>query len=138
MIDSHVGYPGTENPACRSLSNISLSFFLLSTTMSTTPSQVPPSRSPSVSPDLTPLKESELPSPQPEQSSAVSRYRPFPSTAHRVTKGRYITSNDPRGYMSVFLTLSPSSHANPTFILDARHTLASTDPFTNTPLMANG
>jgi hypothetical protein len=30
-----------------------------------------------------------------------SRFRPFASPDHQVSKGRYITSNDPRGYMSV-------------------------------------
>ena len=29
------------------------------------------------------------------------RFRPYASAKHHVTKGRYITSNDPRGYMSV-------------------------------------
>lgn len=29
------------------------------------------------------------------------RFRPYASPNHQVTKGRYITSNDPRGYMSV-------------------------------------
>ncbi|KAJ7191147.1 DNA-binding domain of Mlu1-box binding protein MBP1, partial [Mycena pura] len=30
------------------------------------------------------------------------RFRPFVSAAHHVTKGRYITSNDPRGYIPVY------------------------------------
>lgn len=30
---------------------------------------------------------------------------PFPTSAHRVSKGRYITSKDPRGYMCVRDTL---------------------------------
>ncbi|KAJ7082709.1 transcription regulator HTH, apses-type DNA-binding domain-containing protein [Mycena belliarum] len=30
------------------------------------------------------------------------RFRPFASTVHHVTKGRYITSNDPRGYIPVY------------------------------------
>lgn len=34
------------------------------------------------------------------------RFRPFASPNHQVTKGRYITSNDPRGYMSVYLLFS--------------------------------
>lgn len=31
------------------------------------------------------------------------RFRPYASPHHQVTKGRYITSNDPRGYMYVLL-----------------------------------
>jgi len=34
-------------------------------------------------------------------SSAGPRFRPYASPEHHVTKGRYITSNDPRGYMCV-------------------------------------
>ncbi|KAJ6543567.1 hypothetical protein DFH09DRAFT_1390749 [Mycena vulgaris] len=30
------------------------------------------------------------------------RFRPFASSVHHVTKGRYITSNDPRGYIPVY------------------------------------
>ncbi|KAJ6611135.1 transcription regulator HTH, apses-type DNA-binding domain-containing protein, partial [Mycena sp. CBHHK59/15] len=30
------------------------------------------------------------------------RFRPFASAVHHVTKGRYITSNDPRGYIPVY------------------------------------
>ncbi|KAJ7107066.1 transcription regulator HTH, apses-type DNA-binding domain-containing protein, partial [Mycena epipterygia] len=30
------------------------------------------------------------------------RFRPFASALHHVTKGRYITSNDPRGYIPVY------------------------------------
>ncbi|KAJ7183679.1 hypothetical protein C8R46DRAFT_1067619 [Mycena filopes] len=30
------------------------------------------------------------------------RFRPFASSVHQVTKGRYITSNDPRGYIPVY------------------------------------
>lgn len=40
-----------------------------------------------------------LPSPTSESSSSGPRYRPYASPNHHVTKGRYITSNDPRGYM---------------------------------------
>ncbi len=32
---------------------------------------------------------------------ASARFRPYASPNHHVTKGRYITSNDPRGYMYV-------------------------------------
>jgi hypothetical protein len=34
-------------------------------------------------------------------SSQGPRFRPYASLNHQVTKGRYITSNDPRGYMYV-------------------------------------
>lgn len=34
--------------------------------------------------------------------SAGSRFRPYASQKHQVTKGRYITSNDPRGYIPVY------------------------------------
>ncbi|EKM57861.1 uncharacterized protein PHACADRAFT_88735, partial [Phanerochaete carnosa HHB-10118-sp] len=30
------------------------------------------------------------------------RFRPYTSSTHHVTKGRYITSNDPRGYIPVY------------------------------------
>lgn len=40
--------------------------------------------------------QSTIPSPA---SGQVPRFRPFTSPSHHVTKGRYITSNDPRGYM---------------------------------------
>jgi len=41
--------------------------------------------------------------PQSPQEHEVSRrlFRPYTSPNHNVTKGRYITSNDPRGYMYV-------------------------------------
>ena len=41
-----------------------------------------------------------LPSPtaEPVQNGAT-RFRPYASPDHHVTKARYITSNDPRGYM---------------------------------------
>ncbi|KAH8118172.1 transcription regulator HTH, apses-type DNA-binding domain-containing protein [Phellopilus nigrolimitatus] len=32
----------------------------------------------------------------------TSRFRPYASTKHRVTRGRYITSNDKRGYIPVY------------------------------------
>ncbi|KAH6901270.1 hypothetical protein BKA70DRAFT_1310123 [Coprinopsis sp. MPI-PUGE-AT-0042] len=35
-------------------------------------------------------------------SSTGSRFRPYASPDHQVTKGRYITSNDPRGYIPVY------------------------------------
>ncbi|TFK24814.1 hypothetical protein FA15DRAFT_669132 [Coprinopsis marcescibilis] len=35
-------------------------------------------------------------------SSSGSRFRPYASPDHQVTKGRYITSNDPRGYIPVY------------------------------------
>jgi hypothetical protein len=34
-------------------------------------------------------------------STIGPRFRPFASPDHQVSKGRYITSNDPRGYMFV-------------------------------------
>ncbi|KAI0050509.1 DNA-binding domain of Mlu1-box binding protein MBP1 [Auriscalpium vulgare] len=37
-----------------------------------------------------------------EPSSSGPRFRPFASPAHHVTKSRYITSNDPRGYIPVY------------------------------------
>lgn len=40
---------------------------------------------------------------------AGPRFRPYASQKHQVTKGRYITSNDPRGYM--FVLSSPPLHA---------------------------
>ncbi|CAL1715878.1 unnamed protein product [Somion occarium] len=43
-----------------------------------------------------------LPSPSSENASGGPRYRPFASANHHVTKGRYITSNDPRGYIPVY------------------------------------
>ncbi|KAJ6578117.1 hypothetical protein B0H19DRAFT_575954 [Mycena capillaripes] len=35
-------------------------------------------------------------------ASQGPRFRPFASSVHHVTKGRYITSNDPRGYIPVY------------------------------------
>ncbi|THH23092.1 hypothetical protein EUX98_g8086 [Antrodiella citrinella] len=44
-----------------------------------------------------------MPSPPSETASTNgSRYRPYASPDHHVTKGRYITSNDPRGYIPVY------------------------------------
>ncbi|KAF5379681.1 hypothetical protein D9615_005806 [Tricholomella constricta] len=39
---------------------------------------------------------------QTSPSSAGPRFRPYASPNHHVTKGRYITSNDPRGYIPVY------------------------------------
>lgn len=43
-------------------------------------------------------------SPQPlyQHEASHQLFRPYTSPNHSVTKGRYITSNDPRGYMFVF------------------------------------
>ncbi|KAF8835670.1 hypothetical protein BDN67DRAFT_975046 [Paxillus ammoniavirescens] len=38
----------------------------------------------------------------PSTSSNGPRFRPYASPNHQVTKGRYITSNDPRGYIPVY------------------------------------
>ncbi|KAF9230227.1 hypothetical protein BU15DRAFT_83893 [Melanogaster broomeanus] len=38
----------------------------------------------------------------PSTSSNPQRFRPYASPNHQVTKGRYITSNDPRGYIPVY------------------------------------
>ncbi|EIN03931.1 DNA-binding domain of Mlu1-box binding protein MBP1 [Punctularia strigosozonata HHB-11173 SS5] len=38
----------------------------------------------------------------PHSAGSNSRFRPFASSKHQVTKGRYITSNDPRGYIPVY------------------------------------
>jgi len=48
------------------------------------------------------------PPPQSPHEHEVSRrlFRPYTSTSHNVTKGRYITSNDPRGYMYVLAVAS--------------------------------
>ncbi|EAU85126.2 hypothetical protein CC1G_08099 [Coprinopsis cinerea okayama7 len=35
-------------------------------------------------------------------STSGTRFRPYASPNHQVTKGRYITSNDPRGYIPVY------------------------------------
>ncbi|KAJ3541387.1 hypothetical protein NM688_g6091 [Phlebia brevispora] len=43
-----------------------------------------------------------IPSPDSESSSTAPRFRPYSSPNHHVTKGRYITSNDPRGYIPVY------------------------------------
>ncbi|TCD61343.1 hypothetical protein EIP91_008570 [Steccherinum ochraceum] len=45
-----------------------------------------------------------MPSPSSEVATTASgsRYRPYASPNHHVTKGRYITSNDPRGYIPVY------------------------------------
>ncbi|KAH8094501.1 transcription regulator HTH, apses-type DNA-binding domain-containing protein [Cristinia sonorae] len=44
-----------------------------------------------------------MPSPSADTATANgARYRPFSSPNHHVTKGRYITSNDPRGYIPVY------------------------------------
>lgn len=42
--------------------------------------------------------------PEPLYEHDVSRrlFRPYASPSHNVTKGRYITSNDPRGYIPVY------------------------------------
>lgn len=45
--------------------------------------------------------------------SAGPRFRPYASQKHQVTKGRYITSNDPRGYMSVVPALPSCSPLTP-------------------------
>ncbi|KAJ7765943.1 hypothetical protein DFH07DRAFT_1014563 [Mycena maculata] len=37
-----------------------------------------------------------------QTSGQSPRFRPFASSVHHVTKGRYITSNDPRGYIPVY------------------------------------
>ncbi|KAF8177125.1 hypothetical protein K438DRAFT_64027 [Mycena galopus ATCC 62051] len=42
-----------------------------------------------------------LQTPQPPVGQGP-RFRPFASSVHHVTKGRYITSNDPRGYIPVY------------------------------------
>ncbi|KAF4597065.1 hypothetical protein EYR40_007515 [Pleurotus pulmonarius] len=39
---------------------------------------------------------------QPTVASVGPRFRPYASPSHQVTKGRYITSNDPRGYIPVY------------------------------------
>ncbi|KDN50445.1 hypothetical protein RSAG8_00943, partial [Rhizoctonia solani AG-8 WAC10335] len=39
----------------------------------------------------------------PESSTfQPQRYQPYSTHQHRITKGRYITSNDPRGYVPVY------------------------------------
>ncbi|KAF8339633.1 DNA-binding domain of Mlu1-box binding protein MBP1 [Cantharellus anzutake] len=38
----------------------------------------------------------------PSPASGHSPFIPYHTTKHRVTKGRYITSNDPRGYIPVY------------------------------------
>ncbi|OBZ72023.1 hypothetical protein A0H81_07376 [Grifola frondosa] len=43
-----------------------------------------------------------LPSPGSEPASVGPRFRPYASAEHHVTKARYITSNDPRGYIPVY------------------------------------
>ncbi|GBE90056.1 hypothetical protein SCP_1800780 [Sparassis crispa] len=42
-----------------------------------------------------------MPSPSSEPVTVGPRFRPYASPNHHVTKGRYITSNDPRGYIPV-------------------------------------
>ncbi|KAF7773131.1 hypothetical protein Agabi119p4_5298 [Agaricus bisporus var. burnettii] len=39
---------------------------------------------------------------QTQASGSAPRFRPFASSKHQVVKGRYITSNDPRGYIPVY------------------------------------
>lgn len=58
--------------------------------------QVWPSHLPHFSPILT-----YPPAMLQDSAPPAGRFRPYASTKHRVTRGRYITSNDPRGYMSV-------------------------------------
>ncbi|KAI0363854.1 hypothetical protein BV20DRAFT_975148 [Pilatotrama ljubarskyi] len=43
-----------------------------------------------------------LPSPNTEPTSNGTRFRPYASPDHHVTKARYITGNDPRGYIPVY------------------------------------
>ncbi|KAI0763318.1 transcription regulator HTH, apses-type DNA-binding domain-containing protein, partial [Trametes elegans] len=43
-----------------------------------------------------------LPSPTTEPAQSGTRFRPYASPDHHVTKARYITSNDPRGYIPVY------------------------------------
>ncbi|KAH9847817.1 transcription regulator HTH, apses-type DNA-binding domain-containing protein [Lenzites betulinus] len=43
-----------------------------------------------------------LPSPTAEPLANGTRFRPHASPDHHVTKARYITSNDPRGYIPVY------------------------------------
>ncbi|KAF8547930.1 hypothetical protein OG21DRAFT_1471867 [Imleria badia] len=38
----------------------------------------------------------------PSATTTGTRFRPYASPHHQVTKGRYITSNDPRGYIPVY------------------------------------
>ncbi|KAG6369885.1 hypothetical protein JVT61DRAFT_13349 [Boletus reticuloceps] len=38
----------------------------------------------------------------PSTTTTGTRFRPYASPHHQVTKGRYITSNDPRGYIPVY------------------------------------
>ncbi|RPD54799.1 hypothetical protein L226DRAFT_263895 [Lentinus tigrinus ALCF2SS1-7] len=49
------------------------------------------------------LLQDPLPSPTAEPApNGVTRFRPYASPDHHVTKARYITSNDPRGYIPVY------------------------------------
>ncbi|TDL25555.1 DNA-binding domain of Mlu1-box binding protein MBP1 [Rickenella mellea] len=48
------------------------------------------------------LLQDSMPSPPTETATGAARFRPYASTSHQVTKGRYITSNDPRGYIPVY------------------------------------
>ncbi|TFY83328.1 hypothetical protein EWM64_g684 [Hericium alpestre] len=49
------------------------------------------------------LLQNTLPSPTTDAGSASGpRFRPYASPNHHVTKSRYITSNDPRGYIPVY------------------------------------
>lgn len=43
-----------------------------------------------------------MPSPNSDPPPVGPRFRPYASPNHHVTKGRYITSNDPRGYIPVY------------------------------------
>lgn len=59
-------------------------------------------------------------------ATSTTRFRPYASPHHQVTKGRYITSNDPRGYMSA------SPHPCPV------HAHPSAAPSTSTLSMVSG
>lgn len=44
-----------------------------------------------------------MPPPSPDApDAAVTRFRPYECTKHIVTRGRYVTSNDPRGHIPVY------------------------------------
>lgn len=64
----------------------------------------PPHAPPSVVLFLQPACTSELIPLLKESGSnpSAGRFRPYASTKHRVTRGRYITSNDRRGYIPVY------------------------------------
>lgn len=63
---------------------------------------------PAAAPVAHSLPQDSMPPPSPGQPAYAARFRPYASSKHTVTRGRYITSNDPRGYVYVVRRCAPA------------------------------